>query len=240
MSDGLVGTPSTPSPSLAGVLVIDDDLSVQRALRRLFESAGWAVYVAGNGRDGLLMLEQTRPGTVILDLRLPDISGQDICREIKQRSPSLPVIILSAITDEVDKILLLELGADDYVTKPFSPRELLARARAAWRKNVRTPSSEPFVFGDVMVDFPKMEVSRQGTAIPLTQQEFKLLRFFVLNPDRVIPREELLAEVWSCDGSLLTRTVDTHVMRLRQKLEADPANPTHIKTVYGAGYMFIV
>ncbi len=240
MSHGLVETSSTPFPPSAGVLVIDDDPSVQRALKRLFESVGCPVHVAGNGRDGLLMLEQTRPGTVILDLRLPDISGQDVCREIKQRSPVLPVLILSAVTDELDKILLLELGADDYVTKPFSPRELLARVRAAWRKNMRTMNSESFAFGDLTVDFAKMEVSRNGTAVPLTHQEFKLLRFFALNRDRVISREELLAEVWSYEGSLFTRTVDSHVMKLRHKLEADPANPVHIKTVHGAGYKFVV
>lgn len=185
------------------------------------------------------MLEQARPGAVILDLRLPDMPGQDVCCEIKRRSPFLPVIILSAVTDELDKILLLELGADDYVTKPFSPRELLARARAAWRKNARAVSSETFVFGDVTVHFPRMEVSRNGAGVSLTPQEFKLLRFFALNRDRVISREELLAQVWSYDGSLFTRTVDSHVMKLRHKLEADPRNPRYIKTVHGAGYKFV-
>ncbi len=238
MSQGFPGAPSI-SPS-AGVLVIDDDQSVHRALQRLFGSIGCPVHVAGNGHDGLLVLEQVRPGAVILDLRLPDMSGHDVCREIKRRLPFLPVIILSAVTDELDKVLLLELGADDYVTKPFSPRELLARARAACRKSLRTQSSETFAFGDVTVDFAKMEVSRNGTAVSLTQQEFKLLRFFVVNPDRVISREQLLAEVWSYEGSLLTRTVDSHVMKLRHKLEADPANPVHIKTVHGVGYIFAV
>ncbi len=141
--------------------------------------------------------------------------------------------------DEIDKILLLEIGADDYVTKPFSPTELLARARVAWRKNTRAACKEIFSFGNVVVDFSKMEVTRNGSLIYLAPQEFKLLRFLVSNSERVISREELLAEVWAYPGSAYTRTVDGHVLKLRQKLEADPTTPVHITTVHGCGYRFV-
>ena len=222
------------------ILVIEDDLAVQRALRRTFESAGFDVVIAPDGGVAMDVFRNTMPRIVILDLRLPGKSGQDLCREIKQECSNVPILVLSAASDVLDKVLLLELGADDYVTKPFSPRELLARVRAAFRRlNQATDKVEVFGFDDVEVNFSRMELHRSGQLVPLTPQEFKMLRFFLNNPERVISRTELLNEVWGYNNYPTTRTVDTHILRLRQKLERDPTDPVHFRTVHGTGYKFV-
>ncbi|HXZ81359.1 MAG TPA: response regulator transcription factor [Terriglobales bacterium] len=221
------------------ILVIEDDRTVQKALKRLFEGAGYRVDTRFDGSEGLEAFHALPPSAVVLDLRLPGRPGQEVCREIKQQSPALPIIVLSATTDVTDKVLLLELGADDYVTKPFSPRELLARVQAAIRRSNRSVVSDVFGFGDVAVDFAKMDVTREGRAVILTAQEFKLLKFLVKNQERVFSREELLNEVWGYENYPSTRTVDNHVLRLRQKLEKEPADPIHFRTVHGVGYKFV-
>jgi DNA-binding response OmpR family regulator len=175
----------------------------------------------------------------VLDLRLPGLGGREVCREFKQQSPAVPIIVLSATSDVSDKVLLLELGADDYVTKPFSPRELLARVRAALRRTVRPIATDKSSFADISVDFTKMEVIREGKALALTAQEFKTLKFMIQNPERVITRDELLNEVWGYHNYPSTRTVDNHILKLRQKLEKDPANPVHFRTIHGVGYKFV-
>ena len=216
------------------ILVIEDDRAVQKALRRLFEGEGFAVDIAGNGAAGLEMFRAAAPAVLVLDLSLPGTPGQDVCREISQAAPSLPIIILSARTEVMDKVLLLELGAHDYVTKPFSPRELLARVRTAMRRSqsMQSPLTETFKFGDVKVDFTKMELWRDGNLVQLTSQEFKVLKFMIQNAERVLSREELLNFVWGYRNYPSTRTVDNHILRLRQKLEKDPANPLHFRTVH--------
>lgn len=223
------------------ILVIEDDRAVQKALKRLFEGEGFVVDIAGNGAAGLELFRAAAPSVLVLDLSLPGTPGQDVCREISQAAPSLPIIILSARTEVMDKVLLLELGAHDYVTKPFSPRELLARVRTAMRRSLsmRTPLTETFTFGDVKVDFTKMELWRDGNLVPLTSQEFKVLRFMIQNAERVLSREELLNLVWGYRNYPSTRTVDNHILRLRQKLEKDPANPLHFRTVHSSGYKFV-
>jgi len=222
------------------ILVIEDDPAVQRALRRTFESAGFEVAVAADGAAAMDIFRSALPRVVILDLRLPGKTGQDLCREIKHESSTVPIIVLSAASDVLDKVLLLELGADDYVTKPFSPRELLARVRAALRRlNQTSDKVEVFTFDDVEVNFSKMELYRNGQPVPLTPQEFKMLRFFLNNQERVISRTELLNEVWGYNNYPTTRTVDTHMLRLRQKLERDPTDPVHFRTVHGTGYKFV-
>jgi DNA-binding response OmpR family regulator len=221
------------------ILVIEDDRAVQKALRRLFEGEGFAVDVAGNGIEGLERFRAAQPAVVVLDLRLPGMLGQDVCREISQAAPSIPIIILSARTEVMDKVLLLELGAHDYVTKPFSPRELLARVRTATRRSARVALTETFVFSDVKIDFTKMEVQRDGKPVQLTSQEFKVLKFMIQNAERVLSREELLNTVWGYQNYPSTRTVDNHILRLRQKLEKDPANPLHFRTMHSAGYKFV-
>ena len=222
------------------ILVIEDDRAVQKALRRLFEAEGFVVEVAGNGAEGLELFRAAPPSVLVLDLSLPGTPGQDVCREINQVAPSLPIIILSARTEVMDKVLLLELGAHDYVTKPFSPRELLARVRTAMRRrSVQQPPANTFSFGDVKVDFTKMELWRDGALVPMTSQEFKVLKFMIHNAERVLSREELLNQVWGYKNYPSTRTVDNHILRLRQKLEKDSANPMHFRTVHSAGYKFV-
>lgn len=221
------------------LLVVEDGRAVQRALKRLFEPEGFAVQLAPDGPTALEALKETRPDLVLLDLRLPGMPGRDVCRQIKKDWPSLPVIILSAKTDVWDKVLLLEMGADDYVTKPFSPRELLARVRAALRRTQKGPAEEKATFGDVAVDFAKMHATRDGKSVTLTPQEFKLLKFLTQNPERVITREELLNEVWGYTNYPSTRTVDNHILKLRQKFEEDAEEPRHFKTVHAVGYKFV-
>lgn len=222
------------------VLAIEDDPAVQRALRRTFESAGLEITIAADGSSAMDTFRATTPRVVILDLRLPGRSGHDLCREIKRTSPGTPILVLSAASDVVDKVLLLELGADDYVTKPFSPRELLARVRAAIRRLHQNPEKrEQYSFDDVEVNFSRMVLTKAGKTVPMTPQEFKMLRFFLNNEERVVSRAELLNEVWGYNSYPTTRTVDTHILRLRQKLENDPGDPVHFRTVHGTGYKFV-
>jgi DNA-binding response OmpR family regulator len=221
------------------ILVIEDDPKVQRAMSRLFEPEGFAVEIATDGVAGLEAFSARQPNIVILDLRMPRMSGRDVCKEIKRLSPSVPIIVVSATSDVMDKVLLLELGADDYVTKPFSPRELLARTRAALRRSSRLPAAERFAFDEVSVDFTRMQLTRAGEPVPMTAQEFKVLKFMVENRERVISRDELLNEVWGYQDYPSTRTVDNHILKLRQKLEHEPANPAHFLTVHGVGYRFV-
>jgi DNA-binding response OmpR family regulator len=222
------------------ILVVEDDRAVQKALKRLFEAEGFAVEISADGKSALDAYRAATPAAVVLDLRLPAMSGRDVCREIKLQAPSLPVIVLSAASDVSDKVLLLELGADDYVTKPFSPRELLARVRAALRRTSRAATTADVnAFDGISVDFTRMEVTRDGQSIALTAQEFKTLKFMLQNAERVISRDELLNEVWGYQNYPSTRTVDNHILKLRQKLEKDPANPVHFRTVHGMGYKFV-
>jgi DNA-binding response OmpR family regulator len=221
------------------ILVVEDDHAVQKALKRLFEAEQFTVEISPDGKSALEAFRRMAPAAIVLDLRLPAMSGRDVCREIKRQSPTVPIIVLSATSDISDKVLLLEMGADDYVTKPFSPRELLARVRAALRRSVRTGTGEVASFDSISVDFTKMEVVRAGESIALTAQEFKTLKFLVQNPERVITRDELLNEVWGYQNYPSTRTVDNHILKLRQKLEMDPANPVHFRTVHGVGYKFV-
>ncbi len=221
------------------ILVIEDDPRIQKALVRLFTSEGYQVHVEGEGQGGLSASRKVQPAAVVLDLMLPGINGRELCRMMKESQPDVPVIILSAVSEVADKVLLLELGADDYVTKPFSPRELLARVEAAIRRTSKTGSAKVTQFGEISIDAAKMEVRRDGTVVTLTAHEFKLLRYFVENAGRVLTRSELLNDVWGYDSYPNTRTVDNQVLKLRQKLERDPAQPRHFLTVHGAGYKFV-
>ena len=245
---GNLATPLSPARSVtqsvavkpAGrILVVEDDPAVQKALRRLFETEGYSVETQSDGRSALDSFQTLTPAAIVLDLRLPKVSGRDVCKEIKAQAPTVPIVVLSAASDVSDKVLLLELGADDYVTKPFSPRELLARVRAALRHNARTPDVQVVSFDDISADFKKMEIKRDGKVVVLTAQEFKTFQFLVQNADRVISRDELLNEVWGYHNYPSTRTVDNHILKLRQKLERDPSSPVHFRTVHGMGYKFV-
>jgi len=185
------------------------------------------------------MFRASRPNFVILDLAMPKMNGQDVCRSIRKESEEVPILVLTGSSDEISRVLLLEMGADDYVTKPFSPKELLARVRAVLRRTRRTHEVEHLYFDDVSVDFAKMEAVRGTRPVPLTPQEFKLLKYFAQHPQRVLSRDQLLSDVWGYNSYPSTRTVDSHILTLRQKLERDPASPIHFVTVHHAGYKFV-
>ena len=221
------------------ILIVEDDRATRKALQQLFEPEGYSVAVAQDGAQGLAMFRASRPNFVILDLAMPQLGGQEVCQQIRKESEEVPILILTGSSDEVSRVLLLELGADDYVTKPFSPKELLARVRAVLRRARRSPAVEQLYFGDVSVDFPKMAVSRGDRTVLLTPQEFKLLKYFGQHPQRVLSRDQLLCDVWGYNSYPSTRTVDSHILTLRQKLERDPANPVHFVTVHNAGYKFV-
>jgi len=225
--------------NLGTILVIEDDPRMQKVLRRIFVEEHYAVVVAGDGQTGLELFRSERPLAVVLDLILPRISGRELCQIFKSLSSETPIVVLSAISEVVDKVLLLELGADDYVTKPFSPRELTARIQAAIRRQRKPVGRLIFRFADCEIDFKGMSARRGGVSVILTPHEFKLLKFFTDNIDRVLTRERLLNEVWGYNSYPTTRTVDNQIMKLRQKLEPDPANPKHLLTIHGAGYKFV-
>ena len=221
------------------ILVIEDDCALRKILRQLFSSEGYEVDVVPDVVGGLEMLRQRVPAAVILDLLRPGSSGRHLWKKIADLIPGLPVVILSASSDVADKVLLLEMGADDYVTVPFSPRELVARLRALIRRASRVSQEDVYIFEDVMVDFSKTEITRGGEKIAVTAKEFKTLEFLTKNAERTISRDELLDKVWGYQDYPCTRTVDNHVLRLRQKLESDPSQPSHLLTVHGLGYKFV-
>jgi DNA-binding response OmpR family regulator len=237
----VMGTEESAAPAISRgtILIVEDDPRLQKVLRRIFIDESYSVIVAGDGQSALELFRRERPAAVILDLILPLISGRELCKLFKSISVETPVIVLSAINEVVDKVLLLELGADDYVTKPFSPRELMARLQAAVRRQHKTVTPSTYRFADCEIDFKRMTASRNSIPVVLTAHEFKLLKFFIKHAENVLSRELLLNEVWGYNAYPTTRTVDNQILKLRQKLESDPANPQHLLTIYGAGYKFV-
>jgi DNA-binding response OmpR family regulator len=220
------------------ILVIDDDEAIRQVISVMLENDGFRSILASNGKTGLQEAFASRPSLIIVDLRMPGLSGVDVCKAIRSAGMQTPLIVLSAVGDEIDKVLLLEIGADDYVVKPFGTRELLARIRAVLRRT--NPETNPIIsFADVEVDLERHCVRRKGEEIKLTRAEFKLLAFFLQNPDRPLTRDVLLNSVWGYEAFPNTRTVDAHVVRLRQKLEPDSETPRHFVTMHGVGYRFI-
>ncbi len=225
------------------ILVVEDEPSVARGLEYGLKAEGFTVLLTGSGRKALELVRGGAPHLVLLDIRLPDLSGFDVCRLLREEGRSLPILMVTAKDEEVDKVLGLELGADDYIVKPFSFRELLSRVHAALRRAYGelavTAGPEKIGFGDVVVDVSRMRVERAGQALALTPTEYRLLRHLVTHPDQVFSRESLLEIVWGYDSSVDSqRTVDVHIRHLREKLESDPAAPRWIVTVRGTGYMF--
>lgn len=227
------------------ILVVEDEPSVARGLEYGLKAEGYTVIVAATGARALEAARgERRPQLVLLDIRLPDMSGFDVCRAMREDGNLFPILMVTARDEEVDKVLGLELGADDYIVKPFSVRELLSRIRAALRRaygELSAPGgSERVTFGDVVVDLKRMRVDRHGKMVPLTPTEYRLLRHLVTNPEQVFSRESLLELVWGYDSSVDSqRTVDVHVRHLREKLEEDPGNPQWLTTVRGTGYCFM-
>jgi len=220
------------------VLVVDDEEIVRDVVVRYLKRDGYRTLEAGDGDEALRLLEEDPPALVVLDVMLPRTDGLEICRWIRARS-DLPIIMLTARGEEADRIVGLELGADDYVTKPFSPRELAVRVRNLLRRAATAPALGPSVsFGDVELDADAREVRKAGRPLKLTLKEFDLLWFLASHPRRVFSRDQLMESVWGYTSSLDTGTVTVHVRRLREKVEDDPSRPRHLETVWGAGYRF--
>ena len=221
------------------IVVVDDDLSVQEVVRAYLEKDGYLVYVAGTAAEGLGIAERVQPGLIVLDLMLPDRSGEDVCREIRSRS-DVPILMLTAKASEDERVSGLALGADDYLTKPFSPRELVARVRAILRRTQGTeqPLVEVLSFdgGALEIDTVQHEVCRDGEPVELTPNEYKLLVTLARYPSRVYSRFELIHHVQGYEYEGYERTIDAHVKNLRKKIEPDPKHPRYVETVFGVGY----
>lgn len=220
------------------ILVVDDDKKTVDLIRLYLEREQHLVLVAYDGREALEIARQRTPSLIILDWMLPKVDGLDICRILRAES-AVPIIMLTARSTEEDKLLGLDLGADDYVTKPFSPRELVARVRVVLRRTApQEESTLPLRVGELLIDFTAHEVERCGTPLKLTPKEFKLLETLAREPGRAFSRGELVRRVFGLDYEGFERTVDVHMMNLRKKIEADPNNPAYLLTVYGVGYKF--
>src|ERR1700676_5280556 len=220
------------------VLVIDDDTALRDTIGLMLETEGFRPALAEDGKAGIKQALALKPGLVLVDLGMPGLSGIEVCKQMGAAGMKTPLIVLSAIGDEMDKVLLLEIGADDYVVKPFGTRELLARIRALLRRS-SAEDTKVLAFGDVEVDLTRRVVTRKGEELKLTRAEYNLLTYFLQNPDRALTREVILNSVWGYTCLPHTRTVDAHVVRLRQKLEPDAGHPRHFLTVYGVGYRFL-
>jgi len=221
------------------ILVVDDDRHIVDLVRLYLERDGYQVLVAYDGLEALKLARQRRPDLIVLDLLLPEVDGLDVCR-ILQTESKVPIIMLTAKTTEEDKLIGLELGADDYVTKPFSPRELVARVRAVLRRvGQEAPQGPPEMhFAGLVIDRRSHEVRVRGEAVSLTPTEFRLLEVLAGEPGRAFTRLELLDRVFGYDFEGFERTIDVHVKNLRKKIEQDPRQPTYVQTVYGVGYKF--
>jgi two-component system response regulator RegX3 len=219
-------------------MVVEDEESFSDALSFMLRKEGFAVSVATTGPDALAQFEREPSDLVLLDLMLPGMSGTDVCRSIRARS-RVPIIMVTAKDSEIDKVLGLELGADDYVTKPFSSRELVARIRAVLRRNIDDIDDSPVVeAGPVRIDPERHQVQVDGQVVSMPLKEFDLLEYLVRNAGRVLTRGQLIDRIWGSDYVGDTKTLDVHVKRLRAKVEPDPANPVHLLTVRGLGYKF--
>jgi DNA-binding response OmpR family regulator len=220
------------------VLVIDDDGSLRDTIGLLLEKEGFRPILAEDGKTGFKQALTLKPALILVDLRMPGMSGVEVCKQLRTAGMTTPLIVLSAIGDEIDKVLLLEIGADDYMVKPFGTRELMARIHALLRRT-SPGDTKVLVFADVEVDLTRRVVTKKGEELKLTRAEYNLLTYFLQNPDRALTRDMILNSVWGYESFPNTRTVDAHVVRLRQKLEPDVGSPRHFLTVHGVGYRFL-
>jgi DNA-binding response OmpR family regulator len=227
------------------VLVVEDEEGVRTSLTEILNAEGYEVLSCASGAEGLELFSKKAPALVILDLMIPGLDGLEVCKQLRQQNASVPVVMLTARDSAVDKIIGLELGADDYVTKPFEPRELTARLKAIMRRVVRPvqPAAAPadeLTFADVFIDFKTYRARKAGSDVVLSAKEFELIRFLSSQPDVPVTRNELLDRVWGYNSYPTTRTVDNFIARLRQKFEDCPDRPRHILTVHGVGYKFVL
>ncbi len=221
------------------VLIVEDDDSMATALTDGFKYEGYEVVLARDGVEGLRMSQAAKPDLMILDVMMPKMNGLDVCREIRKAGNPVPIIMLTARGQEIDKVLGLKLGADDYVTKPFGFLELMARVEAVLRRaSGRAGQMESYQFGDVTADFERGEIRKKGELLEFSPREIRLLQYLFDNRGKVVAREKLLDAVWDYDSAPVTRTVDMHIAKLRKKIEESPAEPRYIVTVHGMGYKF--
>jgi len=226
---------------MTSILVVEDDPAILRGLKDNLLAESYEVLTAPDGEVGYRLICEQKPDLVILDLMLPRMSGYEVCRKLREEGNATPILMLTARGEEADRVLGLELGADDYVTKPFSVRELLARVKALLRRaNPPRPLPEELRFDDVVVDFQRYEARKAGQRLEMTRKEFGVLQYLASRSGEVVRRDELLEEVWDYKNYPTTRTVDNHVLSLRTKLEGKPAEPRHLITVHGVGYKFVL
>jgi DNA-binding response OmpR family regulator len=221
------------------IAVIDDDDSIRASVVNNLGLEGYEVVTASNGQEGLALIEENQPNLIVLDVMMPKKDGLQVCKEIRNKGISTPLILLTARSAEVDKVLGLELGADDYLAKPFGMLELIARIKALLRRHQKTLDIEKIEFSDVTVDFKAYRAERNHAPLELSAREYRLLKYLVSKKGNVVTRDELLDEVWGYNSYPSTRTVDNHIARLRQKIEHNVEDPKHIVTVHGVGYKFV-
>jgi two-component system alkaline phosphatase synthesis response regulator PhoP len=223
------------------ILIIEDQEDLLKGLEINLNKEGFQVLKATRGEVGVNLAIKENPHLIILDVMLPGMSGLDVCRELRQKGIDVPIIMLTAKSDEIDRVVGLEIGADDYVTKPFSLRELIARIRARLRRQPprTTETLARYRFGEVEIDFEKFRATRSGKPLEMTPREYDILRLLIRCRGEVVTRDRMLDEIWGYGVNTTTRTVDNHILKLRQKLEDDPANPQYILTIYGEGYKFV-
>ena len=225
---------------MATILIVEDEPDMASGLRDNLEFEGYDVRIARDGEEGLALAKEAVPDLILLDLMLPKKSGFDVCRELRLRGTRIPIIMLTARGQETDKVVGLEIGADDYITKPFSVRELMARIHVQLRRTASENAAiEKFRFGEVELDFKRQHASRAGQRLNLSAREFDILRYFVGRRGETVSRDELLDKVWGLRAYPLSRTVDNHIAKLRQKIELSPAEPEYLITVHGLGYRFL-
>jgi len=223
------------------ILIIEDEEDLVKGLKLNLADEGYKVDWASNGEEGLRKAMEETPDLIILDIMLPKKNGLDVCRELRQKHVTIPIIMLTAKGEEIDKVVGLEIGADDYMTKPFSIRELLARIKAHLRREKREAKTIPelYCFGDVEIDFTHFKVKHKDKQLDLTSLEVEILKYFIAHQGEVITREALLDKIWGYDIYPTTRTIDNHILKLRKKIETDPSHPKYILSIYGEGYRFI-
>ncbi len=226
---------------MSKILIIEDQRDLANGLEINFKKNGYEALKAGTGELGLSMAISEAPDLIILDVMLPGMSGLDVCQELRKRSIHIPILMLTAKSDEIDRVVGLEVGADDYVTKPFSVRELLARVRAHLRRRAFEAPAAPtrYSFGKAALDFVKYEALLDGQPLQMTQKEFELMKYFVRHRGELVTRDQILDEIWGFDNTSVTRTIDMHISKLRKKFEEDPSNPKYLLSVYGEGYKFV-
>lgn len=223
------------------ILIIEDEQGILMSLKDEFELQGYVVHTAEDGERGLKLARERKPDLIILDIMLPVLDGYEVCKKLRMEGNTTPIIMLTVRDKEVDKVLGLELGADDYVTKPFSFPELTARVKAIFRRTEeRLKDITRYIFGNIKLDFEKYEAKKGGKKLDLTTLEFHMLRFFIQNKGKVISRDGFLDRIWGEDNvSVSLRTVDSHIANIRKKIEDDPANPKHILSIRCVGYKFV-